>query len=241
MVMRADHWKPPLYPPYSLRDDIVLRRKTAAALRDRGVSISLADGFLVREGADVRDRVGDLGIMADLGATRINTVSMDPDLNRSIDQFGVLAALAAAAGLETTMELCPVLTVADLPTALAVIKAVGRPDFRLLVDTMHFARAGVGADDIAALDPDVIGYAQISDTTIAAADPDYMREAITERMVPGTGELPLPDMLAALPRDVVIGIEIPLYSEAKAGVGPHERVGRCVTATRDLLASIDEG
>jgi hypothetical protein len=57
-----------------------------------------------------------------------------------------------------------------------------------------------------------------------------------ERMVPGTGGLPLPEVLAALPGDVVIGLEVPLRSQAQAGVGPHRRLGRCVDAARELLA-----
>ena len=58
-------------------------------------------------------------------------------------------------------------------------------------------------------------------------------------LVPGEGELPLRDMLAALPRDRVVGLEVPLRSEALAGVGPRERLGRCVAAARDLLAQLD--
>lgn len=58
-------------------------------------------------------------------------------------------------------------------------------------------------------------------------------------MVPGTGELPLLNILAALPRDLVIGLEVPLRSEAEAGVGPHARLGRCVEAVRSLLAQLN--
>jgi hypothetical protein len=63
----------------------------------------------------------------------------------------------------------------------------------------------------------------------------YMEEALYERMVPGTGELPLLDILAALPPQLVLGIEVPQRSLADAGVGPYERVARCVEATRNLL------
>jgi hypothetical protein len=54
-------------------------------------------------------------------------------------------------------------------------------------------------------------------------------------MVPGTGELPLLDILAAVPRDRVIGLEVPLRSQADAGVGPFDRLRPCVDAARDLL------
>jgi hypothetical protein len=69
---------------------------------------------------------------------------------------------------------------------------------------------------------------------------DYMEEACFERMVPSTGELPLLDILGALPRHLVIGLEVPLRSQAESGVDSHTRLGRCVEATRRLLDQIDD-
>ena len=232
-------YDPPIYPPFSLRDDASLRREMRAAMRERGVSISLGEGLTVRGGADIRDRGGDLEIMAELGIRRVNTVSIDPDLDRGIEQFALLAEAAASLGMETTLEPCPGLAFPDLPTAVDAVRRVDRPDFRLLIDVMHVIRAGAGPPEIAALDPDLISYVQLSDAPLVASIPDYAREAMFERMVPGTGELPLLEMLAALPDDVVIGLEVPMRSQAYAGIGPHERLGRCVEATRELLARTD--
>lgn len=228
------------YPPFSLRDDLDLRRETLAALRDRGVTVSLGDGFVLHPGMDMRDLAGDVAVVAELGAQRVNTVTFDPDFNRSVDQFGVLAEMAAESGLETTLEFSPGLAIADLPTALDAVRAVGRPDFRLLIDTMHLVRSGSGPAEVAAVDPDLIGYIQLSDFPLVPSIPDYMEEACFERMVPGIGEAPLLEILDALPRDPVIGLEVPLRSQANAGVGPHERLTRCVDATRKLLAQLDD-
>jgi sugar phosphate isomerase/epimerase len=107
--------------------------------------------------------------------------------------------------------------------------------FRLLIDTMHFIRSGSGAGDIAALDPNLIGYVQLCDVPLVSKHATCMEEALYERMVPGTGELPLLDILAALPPQLVLGIEVPQRSLADAGVGPYERVARCIEATRNLL------
>lgn len=233
-------YDPPNYPPFSPRDEPRLRREMTAAMRDRGVSIALGEGMTVRSGADIRDRSRDLEIMAELGIRRVNTVSVDPDLNRSIEQFGLLGEMAASFGMETTMEPGPGLTIPDLPAALDAVRQVGRPDFRLLIDVMHVIRSGSGPTDIAALDPAVVGYVQLSDAPLVPVVPDYAQEAMFERMVPGTGELPLPEVLAALPGDLVIGLEVPLRSQAQAGVGPHERLGRCVAAARELLSRTDE-
>ena len=112
---------------------------------------------------------------------------------------------------------------------------VGRPEFRLLIDTMHLVRSGSGAADLAAIDPDHVGYAQLNDTTLRPRTDNYMEEAIYERMVPGDGELPLHDILSALPADVVIELEVPRRSLALAGVSPIDRLRPCVDAARRLM------
>ncbi|WP_327140079.1 sugar phosphate isomerase/epimerase family protein [Nocardia sp. NBC_01327] len=224
------------YPPFSLRDDAALRKDLLAAMDYRGVSLSLGDGFLVLPGADMRSFRGDLDILAELGVPRINVVSLDPDRLRSFDQFATLAESASQRHIETVIEPVPGLTVGDLPTALAALNHVASPDFRLLIDTMHLVRSGSTAADLAALDPHHIAYAQISDTTLQPRTVHYAEEAMYERMVPGEGELPLHDILAALPPDIVIGLEIPRRALALAGVSPADRLRPCLDATRALLA-----
>jgi len=226
------------YQPYSLKNDVALRKDMIAALKQHGVQITLGDGFLVLPGADMADLSADLDVMAELGAPLINTVSLDPDLGRTFDQFGALTELAAARGIQTAVEAVPGLTVSDLRTALAAVEHVGRSDFRLLIDTMHLVRSGSGAADLAALDPQHIGYAQLCDTTLGPRGENYADEAVFERMVPGEGQLPLRDILSVLPAGIVIELEIPRRSLALAGVSPVERLRPCVQAARGLLSEI---
>lgn len=229
------------YPPFSLRDDPSLRHEMNAVMRDRGVSISLGEGCTIREGVDARSYAGDLDLFRELGTERINTVSMDPDFSRTCDQFAVLAEMAAERGLRITTEFAPSLTVCDLPTALAAVHHVGRSDFRLLIDTMHLVRSGSKPADIETLEPELIDYIQLCDAPAKPRFESYHEESMFERMVPGTGELGLPDLLRVLPEDRVYAIEVPLRSEALAGVGPRERLGKCVEATRRLLAEAHRG
>jgi sugar phosphate isomerase/epimerase len=233
-------YNPHAYPVWSLRDDRALRGEMAAAMRECDVSISLCEGFGVRPGRDVRDYAADLEIVRELGCLRINAASSDRDWSRTLDQFAQLADMAHALDIETTIEVGPG-PVAGLPAALAAVRHVGQPHFRLLIDTMHFVRFGSGAGDIAALDPAVIGYVQLCDAPLVTKHSSYMDEALYERKVPGTGELPLLDILTVLPRDLVLGLEVPQRSLAEAGVGPRERVGRCVQAARTLLARVGRG
>jgi sugar phosphate isomerase/epimerase len=223
------------YATWSLKDDPALRREMIAAMRDRDVAISLGEGFAVRPHVDVKDRGEDLDIMAELGARCLGGVAMDPDPARVTDQFGLLVEMARARGLQVTIEFSPGLAVATLDQALALVGQVDRPNFKVLVDSMHFFRSGGDLATLAALDPNLIGYAQLCDAPRVAVDPDYMREATFERRAPGAGELPLADFVAALPGDVVIGLELPMLAQAQAGVSPTQRLSPAVEAARRLI------
>jgi sugar phosphate isomerase/epimerase len=223
------------YEPFSLREDAALRQAMVAAMEERGISISLGEGFAVRAGEDVLALAADLDLMAELGVTRINTVGLDPDRSRCFDQFALLVELAAERQMETTIEFSPGLVVGDLDTALAAIHHVGRSSFRLLIDTMHFVRSGSGAAALSALDPELIGYVQLSDALLIPTCESYWEEAMFERLRPGQGELPLGEILAALPDGLVVGIEVPNRAEAESGMGPEERMRLCIEAARSLV------
>lgn len=229
------------YPRFSLKEDAGLRKNLVAAMGDRGVSISLGDGFLVLPGADVSALRGDLDVLAELGVPRINVVSVDFDLPRTLDQFAALTEIAAQRNIDTVVEPVPGLTIGDLSAALAAKEYVGRREFRLLIDTMHLVRSGSGATELAAIDADQIGYAQLNDTTLRPRTDNYMEEAMFERMVPGEGELPLHDLLSVLPVDTVLEIEVPRRSLALAGVTPIDRLRPCVEAARRLLSEVQLG
>ena len=228
------------YPGWSLREDAALRRDFLAAMRDNDVSVSLAEGFLILPGVDIRDRRADIDSLRELGATRFNTLALDPDPQRRIDQLAAFAEMAEAVGGESTLEFGPMLGVTDLPGALAILDQVGRDSFRLLIDCMHICRSGSSPADLAAVDPDKIGYVQICDAPLVSKFEVYADEAKFERLAPGEGELPLLDMMRALPKDRVFGLEIPMREKALAGIGPRERIAPCVAAARDLLDRASE-
>lgn len=222
-------------PEFSLADDVPLRRALLAAMDDTGVSIALGDGMLILPGADIADRAADLDVLAELRVPRINSVSLDPDRERTFDQLAILAELAAERGMATTTEPAPGTAVCDITVGVAARRHVGRNDFQLLIDTMHLVRSGFGPADLAALEPGSIGYAQLSDTTLRPRMDNYMQEATFERMAPGEGELPLQDIVDALSSDIVIGLEVPRLSLAEAGVSHFDRMQPCVEAARGLL------
>jgi sugar phosphate isomerase/epimerase len=228
------------YQPFSLRDDPRLRRDLLAAMDDRDVSISLGEGLLIAPGVDVRSYAADLDIMAELRIPRINTVSLEPDRARTFDELAALTELAAARTIATCVEPVVGLSISDLPSAIAAVEYVNRAEISVLIDTMHVARFGASADDLRSIPAELIGYIQLSDTTMQRRMRHYAEEAMYERMAPGEGELPLFDMLAALPKDRVVGLEIPMRASAEAGVSAYDRLLPCVNRARSLLAEAGE-
>jgi len=223
-------------PSWSLIDDAALRGATREALADTGVSLALLDGFVLYPDSTPDDHRRILDLAADLGTHRLNTVSF-VDWPRTLDDTAWMVALAADYGMTVTVEPCAMLAAASLAQALELIAYVGLPNFKLLIDTMHVARTGE-AGDLAALDPGMIDYVQISDAPLAMPSLEaYMEEALNERMIPGTGELPLVEMLRAVPDTVVISAEVPLRSLREAGVSDLERVHRIVAGINRVLAA----
>jgi sugar phosphate isomerase/epimerase len=229
------------YQPFSLRDDAQLRRDLLAAMDDRRVSISLGEGLLIAPGVDVRSYTADLDIMAELRIPRINTVSLEPDRARTFDELAVLTDLAAERGMLTSVEPVPGLAIADIPSAMAAVEHVGRQEISLLIDTMHVARSGADPDDLRSLPVKRIGHVQLCDVPLRSTkEHRYAEEAMYHRLPPGEGELPLAEMLAALPADRVVGLEVPMRSRAEAGVSAYDRLLPCVESARALLSRAAE-
>ncbi|MCB2072996.1 MAG: TIM barrel protein [Novosphingobium sp.] len=225
-----------LYPDWSLVDDTALRRETKAALRDTGVHIGLGEGFRVCPEQDVVDAAGQLDVMADLGVWRINAICTEHDLPRAHDQYAMLAEMVTVRGMQFMVEFAPPHAVNSVGDALAVVEHVGRGRCRLMFDSMHFFRSGGTLEDIAELDPTLIGYAQMCDAPAQSPGSSYMQEAMFERMVPGEGELPLRDWVAALPLDCAIGLEVPMIERFRSGMTPREHAAGVVAAARALGA-----
>jgi sugar phosphate isomerase/epimerase len=220
---------------WSLRDDAGLRRATRAAMQDSGVEIALCEGFGPVPQMDPARCAADLDLLAELGGGRIGASSMDKDFGRTADGFAVLAEMAAERAIEVVIEIGPG-PIRDLEAALAAVRHVGRANFRLLVDTMHFFRFGGQAADLARIDPALIGYVQLCDAPRACNFPSYMDEALHDRLPPGEGELPLLGLLEVVPRETVISVEVPRRVLAARGDSPAARVGPVVAAARRLLA-----
>jgi sugar phosphate isomerase/epimerase len=223
------------YPEWSLADDPALRREMIAAMRDNGVAIGLGEGFRAHADEDVSAQIPSLDLMAELGALRINAIGLDPDRARCFDQLGKLSELVAERGLVFTVEFCPGFAVGTLGDVVELIDQIGPGRCHVLLDTMHFCQTGGTVEQLEALQPGTIGYVQLADSPAHVPEADYMNVAMFERQVPGEGELPLRELIAVLPADVTISVEVPNLA-ALRGIGPRDHAAQCVAAARDLGA-----
>lgn len=228
------------WPMWSLKDDPALRREMKAAMADSGVRIGLGEGFRACREFDAAATEAELDIMADLGAMRINAICMDEEMvagsTAAGDQLGQIADMATSRGMVFTMEFFPHTGITTLERALALVDHIGRDKAKLLIDSTHLFRTGGTVAQVAALDRDVIGYCQLSDGRNAPPDEAYFATAMFARDVPGAGELPLAELIAVLPKDLTISLEVPRLDDLRGGMTPRDHAARCVAAARALGA-----
>lgn len=228
------------YAPWSLREDAALRAEVKTALAGEGVVLSLGEGFLAWPSAGMTISESDLDLFAELGCERVNVVAVEPDRSAAIAATTEFARLAGERGLKATLEFMPGTVFGDFDAALAAWQDIGEANLSLLVDTMHFGCSHSSPERLAVCDPAAIGYVQVCDAPVGAFGnmAAYGEMAKHNRLPPGEGELPLPAILAAAPRDVPVGIELPRLALAEAGIGPRERLAPAVETARNMLETL---
>jgi sugar phosphate isomerase/epimerase len=205
--------------------------------RENHVLIAVAEPFLLMPDTRPDALLPNLEAAARLQVEAINAVAFDTDPARLTNTFGALCDRAAEFDMDTFVEFFPLSAVKTLGMAAQLIRDVGRRGVRINLDVLHLMRSGGTAAEVKALDPDLIGHVQISDGPLRITPDRIMTEATEERGLPGQGEFPLRDILAALPEQVPIGVEVPSLSRLRAGVTSAEWASVAVNATRATLAS----
>jgi sugar phosphate isomerase/epimerase len=222
-----------------LAADATIRQRTRARMRELGIAALDASTVRLAPDTDTATFGPFCALAAELGARFVLTNADDPDRARLAETCGRLCEAAAASGLETHFEFVAWSATPSLAAAADLQDALGRDDFKIALDALHFDRSGGRAADIRRLGPHRIGSFHICD---AAADYDPSRKAqihvaVNERLLPGEGALDLVSMLEALAPDVPIAIETPQRSLA-ATVSALERVRRAVAATHTVLSKV---
>jgi sugar phosphate isomerase/epimerase len=225
-------------PAYDLHQD-AQADALLRSCREHEVRIAVAEPFLLLPDTSLDTLMPNLELAAKLQVQAVNAVGFDPDIARLTDTFGSLSERAARLGLATLIEFFPLSTVTSIQMAERLIRGVGRPDVRLNVDVLHLVRSGGTAADLVSLEPALIGHVQLSDGPASIAATGMMTEATEERGLPGEGEFPLRDILAALPAGVTIGVEVPSLRRLRTGVASADWARVAVDAMKAALGSWD--
>ena len=144
-----------------------------------------------------------------------------------------LCDLAQGYGIRPTIEFMAYRGVSSLADALRVAAMVAHSNFGICIDALHLQRSGGKPEDLACMDPTLLGSLQLCDAPLAAPD-DLAFEARCDRLYPGEGALPLCELLRYVPIDVPISVEVP--NVAPATRSTMERAQKAVDSTRRLLA-----
>lgn len=213
-----------------------IRRQAHKALQDTGIRLDLMEGLSVEPEVNFTDVREAMLIMRDLGASMFNLTFWDPDPVSSESILLRYVELADELNFAMTAEFTPISQLRTLSDAAALVRRVNSPRFGILVDSLHLARCGASPTDMLALDPGMIAYSQICDGPLVSAGEDaYWHEALHDRLVPGEGELPLVDFIAALPVQTIISVEVPMTALEAQGLSASERAARALEGARRVF------
>jgi sugar phosphate isomerase/epimerase len=212
-------------PTHDLLADRALRGATLAALRETGLRV--LDVEFLRFEPDEADPLpaGFLDVAAELGASEILVMSMEPDAARNADLLGALGAAAAPYGLAVNLEFAVYTGVRTLADATAIVAACAAPNAGVLVDVEHFSRSGGQPADLEGLPPHWFRYVQLCDVRAAAPTTldDLLTEVRTDRLLPGEGVFPLVELLGRLPPALPLAVEAPTRGTAGWSVADRAR------------------
>jgi sugar phosphate isomerase/epimerase len=210
----------------------------ARALAETGVKLDGVEFFPITAEVDFEVYKPALVIGAELGARRAVGHIFIVDDTLAVDRIGEFCDLAESFGLKFTSEFCPMTAGnTSLPRAKWLVDQVGRDDFAIGVDMLHTVRSGAMAADLAALDPRYFGIVQICDAQGTQVSNDYIKD-VHNRDIPGQGDLPLHDLLSAIPAGQPIEIEVPAQRRRASGISAAEHVRDVLIGTRAVVAGL---
>ena len=206
-------------------------RELRAVLAGEGVRVTDIEFVSLTAQTRVADYQALLAAGAELGAKSLTVSGDDEDVARLAGNFAALCEIAHGHGLRVDLEFMRWRPVGTLQQACAVVTGAGQANSGVLVDALHLFRSGGQVADIAAVDPRLLRAVQLCDAPmLAPAEALIIPEAREGRLLPGEGQLPLAALLAALPEDVDISVEVPC-----AGLPAEQRLQAAAQVTHAWL------
>jgi sugar phosphate isomerase/epimerase len=114
------------------------------------------------------------------------------------ERFAELCALGAQRhDARMVYELMPFdVNVHDIDTAVSLVEAAGTANAGVAIDTWHMGKLGIEPDDLRRIPAGLLGWVELSDGRYENL-PDLVDETVNHRRLPGEGEFPIGDYVAA--------------------------------------------
>ncbi len=183
-------------------------RNVTRRLADTGLVALDIEPVILGRGPDHGEAIID--VAAEIGVRHVLVASGPADPSEVVERFAALCNRAGGSTVIVVLEFLPIFSIASLPAALDVVAKAGYANGAVLVDSLHLARSGGTPADLIGVDTRRLPYLQIADALAAPLDPSpagLRDEALHGRLLPGHGELPLGDVLAAVPH-VPLSVEL---------------------------------
>lgn len=223
-------------------------REARALLDDAGVAVAEVEAITGWRPGDARTAADPDEVLALAHAVGARSVSVvdgpgsPPPLEAAAAAFAALCDRAGEDGLLVHVEFWPG-SALDLPTATAVVEAADRPNGGLLVDAWHLARTTGGAALLERVRPARILAVQLSDSpAVAGPEPDYLRAAMHDRLLPGEGALDLAGLVRRLDaRGCAAPLGVEVWSDRLASLPPALAARRAGDALRRIVSAARGG
>jgi sugar phosphate isomerase/epimerase len=236
--------------PWPMSAGSPMPEDTARRLDDTGVSVLSAEVVRIEFDTNREDYEPALEAGARLGARYVTVNSDDPNIQRASETFATLTAEARPYGLRPLIEPIIYTRVSNLDEAIYIGERSGGGG--VLLDTLHFQRYGGRLERLLSVDRDLLSYVQLCDAPLAPPSglprprtlprgqstdgTDLQLESRAMRLLPGDGELPLAEFLAALPEGIPVSVEAPVLSLRETQT-PLELARRARQAVANVVAA----
>jgi sugar phosphate isomerase/epimerase len=238
----------PAVPLDGHEDKFVFPKVTEATKRDvidrldaHGLHVVNAEFFLMRPDIDLATYVPGLALGRELGARHAVTHIFETDPSRAADILGAFCDLAAAQDLTVAIEFCQMTPgCKSIERATWFVDQVGRGNLGFGICPMHLMRSGGTAADVAARADRYVLFGQVNDGRGTHVSSAYFDE-VHDRELPGNGDFPLSDILAALPAGAPLEVKIPRDSRIKAGQPAQAHIAAAYARTRAIVDALPAG
>ncbi|WP_105035911.1 sugar phosphate isomerase/epimerase family protein [Cryobacterium aureum] len=205
-----------------LRPGSVMSRQTRMALDDTGLTVRDIE-FLPITAHTVRaEWISAFEAGAEWGAQTLSVAGIDDDFGRLTETLAQIVEDGRAYGIRPTLEPISYNAVSTVAQAAQIARASGAA---VLLDPLHIHRGGSTIDDVLQLEADLVPVLQLCDAALLAPEslaidapmPRGMTtngsplqlESRAWRQVLLRGELPLHQLLAAVPDGIPVSVEVP--------------------------------